>query len=267
MESLQKCYEEIESLKKEIQSLESTILLERAKNNEIITQQSKMAAMGEMLANIAHQWRQPLMELSSILIATEAKVRIENQISNEEILETIEKSNEVMKYMSNTIDDFKNFFAKDKEKITFKISKQISGALHIINSVLFHQHIKLDIIIKDNPSIYGFANEYSQVLINLISNAKDIIVARGIENGKIEVKVYTEGSLCITQVKDNGGGITIEPIDKIFEPFFTAEKKDGSGIGLFMSKLIIENNMHGSLSVKNDSEGAIFSIIFPTADN
>lgn len=261
--------------KKEQKLLEKTVLqqkqieklkaeLEHSKiNNQILTQQSKMALMGEMLGNIAHQWRQPLMELSSIIMTLEAKAKLLDEVSNSEIIEASEKSTILLKYMSNTIDDFRDFFVKDKEKVQFKIVDQIKRTVNMLTSILDNKNIKVDIIIKTNPTIIGFQNEYSQVLINLIANAKDVLIGRSIKDPKITVKVYNEDSFCVTEIIDNAGGIKVKPIEKVFQSFFTFEKKDGTGIGLFMSKLIIEKNMDGKLEVKNNNNGACFIIKIP----
>jgi signal transduction histidine kinase len=255
--------QKIASLESELEELHTKYDKNTAQSNKILTEQSKLAAMGEMIGNIAHQWRQPLMEISSILMRLEAKIKIENSLSKKEVLEAIERSNKVTKYMSNTIDDFREFFVKEREKSLFKISEQVKRAANIITTTLSHKNIKLDIIIKSNPSIYGYKNEYSQVLINLITNAKDILLHRNVEQGYIVVKIYQDGDKCITEVSDNGGGVTVEPFEKIFEPFFTVEKKDGTGVGLFMAKLIVEDNMDGKLTVSNTKEGALFKIELP----
>jgi signal transduction histidine kinase len=165
--------------------------------------------------------------------------------------------------MSNTIDDFKNFFATDKEKIKFKLLEQINSTINIISGGLKANNIKLDIIMNKNPELIGYKNDYSQVLINIINNAKDALVERKIENPYIKISIFQEDENIITTVEDNAGGIKVEPIEKIFEPFFTYQKVNGSGIGLFMSKLIIENNMNGKLTVKNSSKGAFFKISIP----
>lgn len=256
--------DKIAALEAKIQSLQNSTKKECEQHNKILTQQAKMAAMGEMIGNIAHQWRQPLMELSSILMHTEAKIQVKENITNDEILEVIDKSNHILKYMSSTIDDFRNFFAKDKAKTEFKISEQIKRTINILKSTLDTKKIKINIIIKHNPYIYGYKNEYSQVLINIISNAKDVLIQRGIEDAFIEVKVYEKDGFCITEILDNAGGINEKYKDDIFKPFMTFEKKDGTGIGLFMSKLIIENNMGGTLSAINEKDGAKFTITIPT---
>ena len=255
--------DKISSLELALKELQNSTEKENEQHHKILTQHSKMAAMGEMIGNIAHQWRQPLMELSSILIGAEGKIRLTQKLSHDELLEMIDKSNHILKYMSNTIDDFRNFFATNKEKTEFKISEQIKRTINILSSTLDNKNIKINIIIKSNPRIYGYQNEYSQVLINIISNAKDVLIQRGIENGIIEVKVYEKEGECVTEILDNAGGISKKYMDDIFKPFMTFEKKDGTGIGLFMSKLIVENNMNGVLSAKNEQDGAKFIIKLP----
>ncbi len=246
--------------------LEKRIKEEVAKNREkdkLMFQQAKLASLGEMLGNISHQWRQPLMEINSLFLPIEGKITLDMPLDKEEILETINKLNHITKYMSNTIDDFRDFFATDKEKIKFQLLEQINSTINIISGGLKTHNIKLDIIIQKNPEMIGYKNDYSQVLINIISNAKDVLIQRKIKNPYIKISIFEENENIVTTVEDNAGGIKVNPIEKIFDPFFTYEKVGGSGIGLFMSKLIIEKNMSGKLSVKNSSEGAFFKIIIP----
>lgn len=246
--------------------LEKRIEEEVTKNREkdkLMFQQAKLASLGEMLGNISHQWRQPLMEINSLFLPIEGKISLDMPLDKEEILETISKLNHITKYMSNTIDDFKNFFATDKEKIKFQLLEQINSTINIISGGLKNNNIKLDIIIQKNPELTGYKNDYSQVLINIINNAKDVLVQRKIENPYIKISIFEENGNIITTVEDNAGGIKVNPIEKIFEPFFTYEKIGGSGIGLFMSKLIIEKNMNGKLLVENSLKGAFFKIIIP----
>ncbi len=165
--------------------------------------------------------------------------------------------------MSQTIEDFRNFFATNKQKEEFIIAEQVSSVLNMMKSLFVNDDIKINFIIKNNLRIYGFRNEYSQVLMNIFKNAKDVIVTNNIQHGQITIKLYEENNNSILEIEDNGGGIEYKFIDKIFEPFFTYKKKDGTGIGLFMSKLIIENNMNGQLTVENRSNGASFKIILP----
>lgn len=231
--------------------------------DKILFQQAKLASLGEMLGNISHQWRQPLMEINSIFLPIEAKIILGKKVKDSEILEAIEKLNFITKFMSDTIDDFRDFFSNDKEKIKFNLLEQINSIVNIISAGLKAHNIKLDILIKKNPNLFGYKNEFSQVLINLINNAKDELISRNIENPYIKISIFEENENVIVTVEDNAGGIKVNPIDTIFEPFFTYEKQNGSGIGLFMSKLIIEKNMEGKLKAYNKNSGAFFEIKIP----
>jgi len=237
------------------------------KKDELLFQQNKLASMGNMISNIAHQWRQPLMEVSSIFIPIEAKLKLEREVTKEELLDSISKLNDITSYMSATIDDFRNFFVQDKEKVKFRISEQINLSVNILAGSLKEHDIHLDIIIRKNPMLVGYKNECAQVLINIINNAKDILIQRKIKNPKIVILIEEEDNKAVVTIKDNAGGIKVEPIDKIFEPYFTTkEDTGGTGIGLYMSKLIIERSMGGILVVKNDKEGASFTIRLKKVD-
>ncbi len=231
--------------------------------DKLLFQQNKLASMGEMIANIAHQWRQPLMEISSLFIPIEGQIKFHGKVENKEVLESIAKLNEITKYMSSTIDDFRNFFASDKEKVKFKISDQINLSVNIMASALKAHEIHLDIIVKKNPTLTGYKNEYAQVLVNIINNAKDVLIQRNIESPRIIIIIEEKENIVTVSIADNAGGIDIDPITKIFEPFFTYGKQNGTGLGLFMSKLIVENNMNGKLDVENIQNGAVFKIIIP----
>ncbi|WP_424688371.1 MAG: sensor histidine kinase [Halarcobacter ebronensis] len=254
---------ELEEQNKELEKLVAIEVEKNRQKDEIIFQQNKLAAMGEMLENIAHQWRQPLMEISALFIPIEAKLSFNKNIDKDELLDSIDKLNHITKYMSNTIDDFKNFFATNKEKTEFKLSDQINSSLGIIITGLRKNGIFVDIIIKKNPTIFGYKNEYTQVLINILNNAKDALIDRKIKEPKIIITLDSNNKNSILSVEDNAGGIQVKPIDNIFKPFFTYGKKEGTGIGLFMSKLIIEKNMNGKLLVLNEKAGASFKIISP----
>ncbi|PLY04689.1 MAG: sensor histidine kinase [Arcobacter sp.] len=254
---------ELEEQNKELERLVDIEVEKNRQKDKIMFHQNKMASLGEMLNNIAHQWRQPLMELSSLFIPIQAKIDFDIEIDKKELRESIIKLNDITKYMSNTIDDFRDFFATNKEKEKFKLSEQINASLSIISSSLKLNNIMLEIIIKKNPTLFAYKNEYTQVLINIINNAKDILIQRNIQNPKIIITVTETKNEVEISIEDNAGGVKVEPIENIFKPFFTYEKIGGTGIGLFMSKLIIENNMHGRLWVENTQRGALFKIITP----
>lgn len=254
---------ELEEQNKELEKLIEKEVEKNRQKDKIMFHQNKMASMGEMLNNIAHQWRQPLMELTSLFIPIQAKLDFDLELDKKELKESIEKLNDITKYMSNTIDDFKGFFASNKEKEEFKLSSQINSSVSILSSSLKANNIFLEIIIKKNPTMYGYKNEYTQVLINIINNAKDVLIQRKIKDPKIIITVNENRNDVTICIEDNAGGVKVNPIEDIFKPFYTHGKKGGTGIGLFMSKLIIENNMHGKLWVENKNNGALFKIITP----
>lgn len=253
-----------ESLFKLNENLETRISKAVEVNREkdmLMYRQNRFASMGEMIGNIAHQWRQPLTELSALLMELQASIHFKNKIKNEEVLDVVNSSNKVIKFMSQTIDDFRNFFSENKELNYFSINEVIEDSIHIMNLALQHQHISLEVIAHSKEiQAYGLKNEYSQVVINIISNAKDMLNLRKVNNGKITITIEEEGEFSKVSIADNAGGIEEEDLSKIFEPFFTKKKTNGTGIGLFMSKMIIENNMKGILHAHNSHNGAIFTI-------
>ena len=261
---MEKKEEEFLSLSKKNKELQILIENEIEKNRQkdkLLFAQNKMAALGEMLNNISHQWRQPLMEISSLFIPIEGKLNLNMEVKQEELKESIENLNIITKYMSNTIDDFRNFFATNKKIEEFKVLEQINTAYRLTSASLKANDILLEIRVSKNPKIIGYKNEYTQVLINLLNNAKDALIDRKISNPKIIISVKEENNEVILKIEDNAGGIKVDPLENIFKPFFTYGKKNGTGVGLFMSKLIIENNMNGKLLVNNNNLGAEFKII------
>ena len=227
---------------------------------EILIHQSRSAEIGEMINNIAHQWRQPLNNLS--LTIQNIGFKYENDVlTKEELNETIDKSKMIINSMSNTIDTFRNFFEPTKNKNLFKVEHSIENTLEILSSTLRFYNIEVVKEIIDDVEIYDYENEFSQVLLNIITNARDALVSNKIEKPIIKVNVSKIENNVIVKIKDNANGIKEEIIDRIFEPYFTTKGKgNGTGIGLYMSKLIIEKNMNGKLTVKNDNDGAVFII-------
>ena len=227
---------------------------------EILIHQSRSAEIGEMINNIAHQWRQPLNNLS--LTIQNIGFKYENDVlTKEELNETIDKSKMIINSMSNTINTFRNFFEPTKNKNLFKVEHSIENTLEILSSTLRFYNIEVVKEIIDDVEIYDYENEFSQVLLNIITNARDALVSNKIEKPIIKVNVSKIENNVIVKIKDNANGINEEIIDRIFEPYFTTKGKgNGTGIGLYMSKLIIEKNMNGKLTVKNDNDGAVFII-------
>jgi signal transduction histidine kinase len=216
--------------------------------------------MGEMINSIAHQWRQPLNILG--LSVQQMRMYFDKGLFSQEYLhESVNKFMGLINHMSRTIDDFRDFFKPDKEKSKFTIHEQVLRAISLVEDSFSNNHISIEIDVQANPSIIGFPNEFSHVLLNILVNAKDVLLERRPDNAKVTVTLTEEGDRAVVTIADNAGGIAEEIMDKIFEPYFTTKGPNrGTGIGLFMSKIIIEKNMNGRLSVRNISEGAEFRI-------
>ncbi|WP_201522785.1 sensor histidine kinase [Aliarcobacter butzleri] len=236
--------------------------IEQAKQKDKkILEQAKLARIGSMISMIAHQWRQPLSQLSGILMELETTTRFK-KVDNNYILNAIDKSDKMIEFMSNTIDDFRNFYKPDKKKEDFYVSNACKKAINIIDATLENLGINLVLDIKDDKKIFGYPTEFSQVILNIISNAKDILIERNIKNPKIEINIESKGVLSIITIKDNAGGIEEKNLEQIFDPYYsTKDLSKGTGLGLYISKLIIERNMGGDLSVSNNNEGAVFKIV------
>jgi len=243
--------------------IEQKLKKEREANEKerLLAHQSRLASMGEMIGNIAHQWRQPLTEISSILINLELHFE-KNKLTKDKFRIKVKEANEQISFMSKTIDDFRNFFASKKQRQTYKISDVLESVHRLLEASLKNNNIHLNIVIIDNYEVFGFPNEISQALLNIVSNAKDILLERKIDDAKISIKVMADNDKKIITIEDNAGGIKVEPIEKIFEPYFsTKHAKSGTGIGLYMTKTIIEKNNHGKILVSNMKHGALFTII------
>lgn len=236
--------------------------IEQAKQKDKkILEQAKLARIGSMISMIAHQWRQPLSQLSGILMELETTTRFK-KVDNNYILNAIDKSDKMIEFMSNTIDDFRNFYKPDKKKEDFYVSNACKKAINIIDATLENLGINLVLDIKDDKKIFGYPTEFSQVILNIISNAKDILIERNIKKPKIEINIESKGVLSIITIKDNAGGIEEKNLEQIFDPYYsTKDLSKGTGLGLYISKLIIERNMGGDLSVSNNNEGAVFKIV------
>lgn len=242
-----------ENLKQEIQKRTNEIV----QKDKMLQEQAKLAAMGEMVGAIAHQWRQPLNSLN-INIQNLDDDYEEGLINAEFIDKFIEKQTKTIDFMSKTIDDFRNFFRVDKVKTKFSVKESINNTLSLLNAQLLSNNIEVSIEGEDFM-LEGIESEFQQVILNIVTNAKDAIVQNHIEYGKIDIFLKDKQVI----IKDNAGGIPTEVIDRIFEPYFTTKEQGmGTGIGLYMSKIIIEQNMGGQLHVTNSQEGAQFIIDF-----
>lgn len=222
---------------------------EQEAQKQLLIHQSKLASMGEMLGNIAHQWRQPLTRLSYTFM------NIEHSEQQKERSQLVHEGTQQLEFMSQTIDDFTNFYAPSKAKENFSLCDELENVLELID----HANIAIKVEIKEETMLFNYKNEFKQVLLNLLVNAKDILATRKIYNPRIAITIEKNS----ISIEDNAGGIKLENIEKIFEPYFST-KEEGLGIGLYMSKLIIEKNMGGKLRVENSRYGALFRIVFLT---
>ena len=263
-------------LKKMNEELNEKIKIEMKKNEEktrISIQQSRMASMGEMLENIAHQWRQPLSTISVAASGIEIKKEL-NILNDEELSDSLRHIKNATQYLSNTIDDFRNFFVKDKIPSNINIRNTLNKTIDLISSTLAKEEITLIRNIQ-NINFTSYENELIQVLMNIFINAKDALANRKSEKLIIVVIKQIEDNLVI-KIKDNAGGVDSSIIDKIFEPYFTTKHQfNGTGIGLYMSKLIVEKHLIGEISVKNIDfifnsktyRGALFELVLPLKYN
>jgi PAS domain S-box-containing protein len=226
----------------------------------LLIQQSRQAAMGEMIGNIAHQWRQPLNTVG--LMVQELSMSYEmGQFSQQYLDDSVRGVMQLISHMSQTIDDFRNFFRPEKEKVRFRVRQAVKNVVSIVDASLKEHRIVVDISTAGDPKIHGYPNEYSQVLLNIMLNARDAFNERGIEDRRIEVQLSEENGRSVVIIADNAGGIPDEILDKIFDPYFTTKGPDkGTGVGLYMSKSIIEKNMNGTLTAHNRENGAQFRI-------
>ena len=241
---------------------------ELQKKDALIFQQSKLAAIGEMIGNIAHQWRQPLNSIGVTMMKLELNSD-NDKLTKEMVTDTIDKTNSIVSHMSKTIDDFRNFFSPTKSKSEFLIRDNIESILSLIIPQLTVHNISINIIGNRDIKVFGYENELKQVLINIVSNAKDAIVNNNIDvDGLIKIDIVSDEENLTIKISDNAGGIPSTIKDKIFDPYFTTKfKSQGTGLGLYMSKIIIEKNMKGSLDVQNDNDGAVFKIQIPIGIN
>ena len=267
---LQKTSQELIVAKEELEELNNSLELrieseidKNTKQQVIIMHQSKLVQMGEMLENIAHQWRQPLAQINSSVLLVDAAL-VKNKIGNSMIDEKLLEIESITAYMSKTIDDFRNFFNPDKQKTTFTIEDAVLKSYDIVKGVIGKNQIIVDINIDAKLKCHGYLNELQQVLLTLLNNAIDALVFKNIASPKIYIRAYEKDANIRVEVQDNAQGIDDAIIDKIFDPYFTTKyKTQGTGLGLYMAKMIIESGLEGTLHVENKYDGACFTIEIP----
>ena len=232
------------------------------KNEQLLIQQSRQAAMGEMIGNIAHQWRQPLNALGLVLQNIYFSYQMD-ELDDEFMEKSIDKGKKLTATMSKTIDDFRNFFKPNKIKERFMISDIVHNTIELVDASFRNHTISLETELDETLELEGYPSEFSQVVLNILSNAKDALIQKDPPDKRVRIKSYQTDDEIVLEISDNAGGIPENVIERIFDPYFTTkEEGKGTGIGLYMSKTIIEQNMNGRLEVQNDADGARFTIRF-----
>ncbi|MGM0623067.1 MAG: PAS domain S-box protein [Campylobacterota bacterium] len=238
-------------------------LKELRKKDSLLIQQSKMAAMGEMIGAIAHRWRQPLNALNINIQLLEDDYK-DGVINLSYIEDFTQRMLEKIGYMDHTIDDFRNFFKPQKEKSYFSVVKSVEDTIALIDASYKASNIDIKMQSCDiTCNAYGYQNEFNHVMVNILKNAKDAIVGNNIKKGNVVISVSCIELLQVT-ISDNAGGIEPQNLSKVFEPYFTTkDAKEGTGIGLYMSKVIIEQNMGGKIWIENTDIGAKVVMTLP----
>ena len=250
---------QLEELNKSLEKRVEEAVVEIRQRDQALLLQNRLAAMGEMLSNIAHQWRQPLTSLGLIIQLLPSELEL-NSADKEQLDKSVIDAMMIIDHMSKTIDDFSFFFKPDKERVAFSVNYSVARAIKLIKASYDYNRIEIVVNCIEEAVIEGYPNEYSQVILNILSNAMDALLSSKTVNPQVIITTKVEDGRSVVTISDNAGGIPDEIIYKIFDPLFTTKGPKGSGIGLFMSKYIIERNMNGLLKVRNNEVGAEFFI-------
>lgn len=251
-------------LRKINESLEESVrqkIEELIEKDAILTAQSKQAVMGEMISMIAHQWRQPLNTITLQISNMQLRYLLKNKPTDEEIVKAFEEINETVVYLSETVDDFRSYFHKDKKCVEVKIEDLIHKTINLIAPRL--QTIILELDFDEEVVAQVYVNEFVQVLLNILNNAIDAHANNKTEQKFIKITLKQAEKNIEISIKDNAGGIAPDHIDKLFEPYFSTKGKNGTGLGLYMSQMIIEKHFGGSILVKTQGEESEFTIVLP----
>jgi two-component system, NtrC family, C4-dicarboxylate transport sensor histidine kinase DctB len=255
-ESLQKYRELNEALERRLTETADELRLK----DKLLILQGRQAVMGEMIGNIAHQWRQPLNSLA-LLVQDLQMTQKKKGLTEEYVDANVVKSLEIIRQMSKTIDYFRYFFKPDTEKVAFNVFETIERTLFILDACFKVHGIRTEVAKTSDPVLTGYPTEFVQVLLNILINARDALITGRPASPLISIHLFSERGKTVVTIADNAGGVPDEIKEQIFDPYFTTKgPEQGTGIGLFMSKTIIEKNMCGRLSVRNVADGAEFRI-------
>ena len=257
---------DVERREKDIVLIFKDISYKKSLENQkkVFLEQSKMAAMGELISMIAHQWRQPLQTVSILAQKLILTKTTDGYVDNNILEKSVNDINSQLDYMSKTIDDFRNFFKPESKKIITKPSKVIDKAIKFLHYILTINNIDYKLEIIKDYEISIIENNLIQVIINIIKNSIDVLLEREIESKNITIRCDFNENYVIIEIEDNAGGIPEDDLNKVFDSYYTTKHNDkGTGLGLYMSKTIIEDHGLGKLSVENSSNGALFKIELP----
>ncbi|MDH5464281.1 MAG: ATP-binding protein [Thiovulaceae bacterium] len=262
-EKIKEQHQELISLNMNLEERVSSEVSKNKKKEQLLLQQSRLAQMGEMISMIAHQWRQPLSAISTS--SAHLKLLIElDQYSEEGMVEGLDQVDLYVQHLSQTIDDFREFFKPNKHKEETTLNTLVEKSLAIIQTSLENNHIDIIFDQKNDAPITIYAHEMMQVILNILKNAEDIFIERQVKGATIEISCYEDAKNFLVSFEDNAGGIKEEILEKVFDPYFsTKNEKNGTGLGLYMSKVIVKDHCCGNLEVLNTKVGAKFIISLP----
>ncbi len=229
--------------------------------DSMLISQSRQVLTGEMVSNISNQWKQPLNSLSMIIQTIKDSYDYQ-ELTTEKLNEKVRLSIELIEYLARTIDDFRDYFRPGKQMQLFDLGILIEKTIYLIEYSFEADMVRIELNLADGCYATGYPNEYSQAFLNILINAREIIKERNIADPqrRVMVRLFREKGRNVVTVEDEAGGIAIDNLGKIFEPYFTTKKEKGTGVGLFMTRNIIEKNMNGKLTAANTPKGAIFRI-------
>lgn len=226
----------------------------------LLIQQSRMAAMGEMIGFIAHQWRQPLNILGLVVQEVSLSYSM-GTMTQEQIDDSTDRAMQLIASMSRTIEDFMGFFKSEKRKVAFSLNEIVQKTIKLVDANFRQMNLAIEVFAQQEVLAEGYPNEYSQVILNILLNARDALLERAVPHPRLLISIFRENGRSVMTIADNAGGIPEGIMERVFESYFTTKGPEkGTGIGLYMAKLIIEKNMNGRLSLRNTDIGAEFRI-------
>jgi len=247
--------EQQQELKKKVDELTA--------KDKLLSQQSKLAVMGEMISMIAHQWRQPLSTVTLSISDLQLKNMLGTEVDEEYRDKTLQEISDTVVYLSETIDDFQTYFAPNKELTYLTITELVDKAINFTKARLEGSNIDLQFSFKSDAKIATYANELIQVILNILNNAIDELIEMKHQNPCICIDIKDNTESYILSIEDNGNGITQENIHTIFEPYYSTKGKNGTGLGLYMSEMIMEKQFNSKIEIKSSKSGAHFSMVIP----